>query len=105
MAFTTKTQKEQTQKIETPGTEKAISGEQSLRDELMEDSQQFFRTFFQMGVRLVLAPVYLLPEELRDHFANAGHESTRGFTSLPHELADDVDKIIDDVESDLKKGF
>jgi hypothetical protein len=104
MAVTTKTQKEQTQKkIETPGTEKTTPGEQSLRDELREDSQQFFRTLLRMGVRLTLAPVYLLPEEPRGHFVSAGREFTRGFTSLAHELADTVDKIVEEVESDLTK--
>ncbi len=103
MAVTTKTQKEQTQKIETHGAEKTTSGEQSFRDELREDSQQFFRTFFRMGVRLALAPVYLLPEEPRDHFVNAGHEFTRGFTSLAHELVDAVDTFVDEVETALKK--
>ena len=104
MAVTTKTQKEQVQKIETPGAEKTTSGEQSLRDELREDSQQFFRTFFRVGVRLVLAPVYLLPEEPKDHFVSAGREFTRGFTSLAHELVDAVDKLVDEVETDLKRG-
>ena len=69
MAVTTKTQKEQTQKkIETPGTEKTTPGEQSLRDELREDSQQFFRTLLRMGVRLSLAPVYLLASRTQEAF-------------------------------------
>ena len=104
MAVTTKTQKEQMQQKDTPGTETTTSGEQSLRDELRKDSQQFFRTLFRMGVRLALAPVYLLPEEPREHFVRAGREFTRGFTTLAHQLADDVDKIVDEVETDLKKG-
>jgi hypothetical protein len=103
MAVTTKTQQEQKHKIETPGTEKTTSSEQSLRDELREDSQQFFGTLFRMGVRLALAPVYLLPEEPRDHFVSAGREFTRGFTSLAHELADTVDTFVEEVESDLKR--
>ncbi len=103
MAVTTKTQKEQVQKIETPGTEKTTSGEQSLGNELREDSQQFFRTFFRAGVRLALAPVYLLPKEPRDHFVSAGREFTHGFTSLAHELVETVDKLVDEVESALKR--
>jgi hypothetical protein len=103
MAITTKTQKEQTQHIETPETEKTLSGQQSLRDELREDSQHFFRSLFRLGVRLALAPVYLLPEEPRDHFVSAGREFTRGFTSLAHELVDTVDTFVDEVESDLKR--
>jgi hypothetical protein len=104
MAVTTKTQTEQTHAIETPGTETTTPGEQPLRDELREASQQFFRTLLRMGVHLALAPVYLLPEEPREHFVRAGREFTRGFTTLAHELADDVDKIVDEVETDLKKG-
>ena len=103
MAVTTETQKEQTQKIQTPGTEKTIPGELSLRDELREDAQQFFRTFFRVGVRLALAPVYLLPEEPRDHFVSAGREFTHGFTSLAHELVDNVDQFVDEVENALKR--
>ena len=103
MAVTTKTQKEQTQHIETPGNEKTTPGERSLRDELREDSQHFFRTLFRMGVRLTLAPVYLLPKEPRGHFVSAGREFTRGFTSLAHELADTVDKMVEEVESDLTR--
>ena len=105
MAVTTKTQQEQTHKIETPGTEKTASREQLLRDELKEASQQFFNTLFRVGVRLALAPVYLLPEEPREHFVSAAREFTRGFTTLAHELADDVDEIVDEVETNLKKGF
>jgi hypothetical protein len=103
MAVTTKTQKEQMQQKDTPGTETTTSGEHSLRDELRKDSQQFFRTLFRMGVRLALAPVYLLPEEPRDHFVSAGREFTRGFTSLAHELVDTVDTFVDEVESALKR--
>jgi hypothetical protein len=103
MAVTTKTQQEQTQKKETPGIEKTAPGEQSLRDELREDSRQFFRTLFRMGVRLTLAPVYLLPEEPRGHFVRAGRECTRGFTSLAHELVDTVDTFVDEVETALKR--
>lgn len=103
MEVATKNEKEQMQKIETSGTEKTTSGEQALRDELREDSQQFFRTFFRVGVRLALAPVYLLPEESRDHFVSAGREFTHGFTSLAHELVDSVDKFVDEVENALKR--
>jgi hypothetical protein len=103
MAVTTKTQKEQMQQKDTPGTETTTSGEQSLRDELRKDSQHFFRTLFRMGVRLALAPVYLLPEEPRDHFVSAGREFTRGFTSLAHELVDTVDTFVDEVETALKR--
>ncbi|HEX6555112.1 MAG TPA: hypothetical protein VF026_20275 [Ktedonobacteraceae bacterium] len=97
MAVTTKEQTEQTR------TKTTTPGEQPLRDELKEASQQFFRTLLRMGVHLALTPVYLLPEEPREHFMSAGREFTRGFTTLAHELADDVDKIVDEVEADLKR--
>jgi hypothetical protein len=103
MAVTTQTQTEQASPSPTPAPRTPGRDEQSLRDELRKDSQQFFRTLFRMGVRLTLAPVYLLPGEPRGHFVSAGREFTRGFTSLAHELADTVDKMVDEVESDLTR--
>ena len=105
MAVTTKTQTEQTHTKASSGTETTTSGEQPLRDELKEASQQFFNTLFRVGVRLALAPVYLLPEEPREHFVSAAREFTRGFTTLAHELADDVDKIVEEVETNLKRDL
>jgi hypothetical protein len=104
MAVTTKTQTEQASPLYTPTPRTPASDEQSLRDELEEASQQFFRTLLRVGVRLTLAPVYLLPREPRGHFVSAGREFTRGLTSLAHELADTVDKIVQEVESDLTRG-
>ena len=97
MAVTTQ---EQTEQIRTKTT---TPGEQPFRDELKEASQQFFRTLLRMAVHLALTPVYLLPEEPREHFISTGREFTRGFTTLAQELADDVDKIVDEVEADLKR--
>ena len=105
MAVTTKTQTKQTHTKASPGTETTTSGEQPLRDELKEASQQFFNTLFRVGVRLALAPVYLLPEEPREHFVSAAREFTRGFTTLAHDLADDVDKNVEAVETNLKKDI
>jgi len=105
MAVTTNTQTEQIHTVEAPVTKTPTSDEQSLRDELKEASQQFFNTLFRVGVRLALAPVYLFPEEPREHFVSAAREFTRGCTTLVHELADDVDEIVDEVETDLKKGL
>ncbi len=103
MAITTNKQTEQTHIVEAPVTESPTPREQSLSDELKGASQQFFSTLFRMGVRLALAPVYLLPREPRGHFVGAGREFTRGFTSLAHELADSVEKIVEEVESDLTR--
>ena len=105
MAVTTKTQTEQTHTKASSGSETTTPGEQPLRDELKEASQQFFTTLFRVGVRLALAPVYLLPEEPQRHFVSAAREFTRGFTTLAHELADDVDEIVDEVETDLKRDL
>jgi hypothetical protein len=100
---TPNTPTKQKQTSEVPGTGTTIPDEQALRDELTEASQHFFRTLFHVGVRLALAPVYLLPEEPRDHFVSAGREFTRGFTSLAHELVHTVEKVVDEVESALKR--
>lgn len=105
MAVTTNTQTEQIHTIETPGTKTTAPDEQSLRNELKEASQQFFSTLFRVGVRLALTPVSLLPEEPRGHFVSAAREFTHGFTTLAHEFADDVDKIIEEVETDLKRDI
>jgi len=105
MAVTTRTQTEQTHTKASTSTESNAPGEQLLHDELKEVSQQFFNTLFRVGVRLALAPVYLLPEEPREHFVSAAREFTRGFTTLAHEFADDVDEIVDEVETDLKRDL
>jgi hypothetical protein len=91
--------------VEAPGTKATTPDEQSLRDELKEASQQFFSTLFRVGVRLTLTPMYLLPKEPREHFVSAAREFTRGLTTLAHELADNVDKIVEEVETDLKKDI
>jgi hypothetical protein len=103
MAVTTKEQMDQAGTKRSPVTKTTTPGEQPLRAELKESSQQFFRTLLRMGVHLALAPVYLLPEEPREHFMSAGREFTRGFTTLAHELADTVDTFVDEVETALKR--
>ena len=71
------------------------------RDEVRHASEQFFRTLFRAGVHAAMAPVYVLPEESREHFLSAGREFTRGFSSLAQEIADDFDKLVsrDDEEA------
>jgi hypothetical protein len=103
MVDTTNTQAEQTQSTETPGTETPTPDEKTDRDELKEASQQFFRTLFRAGVHLAMTPVSKLPEEPREHFVSAGREFTRGLATLARELADDFDKIVDDVKADVEK--
>ena len=99
----TNTQAEQTQTTEMPGTEIPTPDERSDRDELKEASQHFLRTLLRAGVHLAMAPVSLLPEEPREHFASAGSEFTRGLASLAHELADMLDKIIEEVNMAVKQ--
>lgn len=102
---TTNTQTEQTRKMEASGTQKPTPDEQSLREELKEASQQFFSTLFRVGVHLALTPVSLLPEEPRGHFVSAAREFARGLTTLAHELVDNVDRIVEEVGTDLEKDF
>jgi hypothetical protein len=66
----------------------------SDRDEVRHASEQFFRTLFRAGVHAAMAPVYILPEESREHFFTAGREFTRGLSSLAQEIADDFDKLV-----------
>ena len=103
MVDTTKMQAEQAQTTETPGTETPTPGEKSDRDELKEASQQFFRSLFRAGVHLAMAPVYMLPDEPREHFVSAGREFTRGLATLARELAVDFDKMVDEVKEELEK--
>jgi hypothetical protein len=91
--------------MEAPFTETPTPDEQSLRGELKEASQQFFSTLFRVGIHLALTPVSLLPEEPREHFVSAAREFTRGLTTLARELADNVDKIVEEVETDLEKDL
>ena len=103
MVDTTKMQAEQAQTTETPGTETPTPDEKSDRDELKEASQQFFRTLFRAGVHLAMAPVYMLPDEPREHFVSAGREFTRGLATLARELAVDFDKMVGEVKEELEK--
>ena len=66
----------------------------SDRDEVRHASEQFFRSLFRAGVHVAMAPVYILPEESREHFFTAGREFTRGLSSLAQEIADDFDKLV-----------
>ena len=105
MADTKKTQQQQEQ--EQAGTQTSASSGipdyKSDRDELKEASQQFFRTLFQSGVHLAMAPVYFLPEEPREHFITAGREITRGLATLAHELANDFEKAVDQARGEVQK--
>jgi hypothetical protein len=101
MEDTTKEQAEQTHTAEKPGTETPTPDEKSDRDERREASQHFFRTLFQAGVDLAMTSVNMLPEESREHFVSAGREFTRGLAKFAHELADNFDKIVDEVKEDV----
>ena len=103
MADTMTEQAEQAQTTQAPGTETPAPDEKSDRDELKEASQQFFRTLFRAGVHLAMTPVYMLPDEPREHFVSAGREFTRGLATLARELAVDFDKMVDEVKEELEK--
>ena len=66
----------------------------SDREEVRNASEQLFRSLFRAGVHVAMAPVYVLPEESREHFFAAGREFTRGLSSLAQEIADDFDKLV-----------
>jgi hypothetical protein len=88
-------QDEQSQE-EQAQTSQASNGPdfKSDRDEVRHASEQFFRSLFRAGVHAAMAPVYILPEESREHFFTAGREFTRGLSSLAQEIADDFDKLV-----------
>jgi hypothetical protein len=83
-------QQERAQTSQTSG----IPDYKSDRDEVRHASEQFFRSLFRAGVHVAMAPVYVLPEESREHFFTAGREFTRGLSSLAQEIADDFDKLV-----------
>jgi hypothetical protein len=83
-------QEEQTQTSQASG----IPDYKTDRDEIRHSSEQFFRSLFRAGVHMALAPVYVLPEESREHFFSAGREFTRGLSTLAQEIADDFDKLV-----------
>jgi hypothetical protein len=83
-------QKEQAQTSQASGT----PDYKSDRDEVRYTSQQFFRSLFRAGIHMAMAPVYVLPEEPREHFFAAGREFTRGLSTLAQEIADDFDKLV-----------
>lgn len=83
-------QEEQAQTSQASG----IPDYKSDRDDVRQASEQFFRSLFRAGVHVAMAPVYILPEESREHFFTAGREFTRGLSSLAQEIADDFDKLV-----------
>jgi hypothetical protein len=83
-------QEEQAQTSQASG----IPDFKSDRDEVRHTSEQFFRSLFRAGVHVAMAPVYVLPEESREHFFSAGREFTRGLSTLAQEIADDFDKLV-----------
>ena len=97
----TKQKKEETVQEEQVQEEQAKTSQasgtpdfKSDRDEVRQASVQFFRSLFRAGVHVAMAPVYILPEESREHFFSAGREFTRGLSSLAQEIADDFDKLV-----------
>ncbi len=104
MAGTKKTKEEQAQEQADTQTSSTFEPPfKSDRDELKEASQQFFRALFRTGVHVAMAPVYMLPEEPREHFITAGREITRGLSTLAHELADDFEKAVDQMREEVEK--
>jgi hypothetical protein len=83
-------QEEQAQSSQASG----IPDYKSDRDEVRNASEHFFRSLFRAGVHVAMAPVYVLPEESREHFFAAGREFTRGLSSLAQEIAEDFDNLV-----------
>jgi len=87
-------QAEQDQVQDEQSQTNGIPDYKSDREEVRHASEQFFRSLFRAGVHVAMAPVYVLPEESREHFFAAGREFTRGLSSLAQEIADDFDKLV-----------
>jgi hypothetical protein len=88
-------QQEQVQKEQAAESQASgMPDYKSDREDVRHASEQLFRSLFRAGVHVVMAPVYALPEESREHFFTAGREFTRGLSSLAQEIADDFDKLV-----------
>jgi len=87
-------QAEQDQLQDEQSQTNEIPDYRSDREEVRHASEQLFRSLFRAGVHVAMAPVYVLPEESREHFFAAGREFTRGLSSLAQEIADDFDKLV-----------
>jgi hypothetical protein len=85
MTDTSDQQAEQTHSTETSGTQRPASDGQADFEELKEATQHFFNTLVRVGMHLATTPVSQLPEESREHFANAAASSVsmRKATSTP----------------------
>jgi len=103
MEDTRSEQAEQNNTTETSGTERPASDVQADFEELRQASQDFFNTLVRVGIHLATTPVSQLPEEPREHFANAVSEFTRGLSTLAHELASTVEKVSEEVNLHEKK--
>ncbi len=103
MTDTKDQQKEQTHSTEESGTQRPAPEVQADFEELKEATQHFFTTLVRVGMNLATTPVSQLPEETREHFANAAREFTRGFSTLAHELATTVEKVSEEVKPNEKK--
>ena len=103
----TKHKQEETVQVENPQEEQTqtsgIPDYKSDRDEVRQTSQHFLRSLFRAGFHLAMAPVYVLPEEPREHFFSAGREFTRGLSTLAQEIADDFDKLVKRDKDDFDK--
>ncbi len=97
MTDTRDQQTEQAHTSEEPGTERSAPDGQADFEELKEATQHFFNTLVRVGMHLATTPVSQLPEESREHFANAAREFTRGFSTLAHELATTVEKVSEEM--------
>src|SRR5438034_10220494 len=105
MVDTKKTQRGQAQEqtdTQTSSTSKAPDYK-SDRGERKEASQQLFRALFRTGVHVAMAPVYMLPEEPRDHFITAGREITRVLATLEHERVDDFENAVHQLIQELER--
>ena len=69
------------------------------REELEQAAERFMRSMLRTGVSLALLPVNRLPLKPRQHFQSAGREFTRGLATLVHELADGLEGMVEEANT------
>ena len=69
------------------------------REELQQATGRFIRSMLRTGISLALLPVNRLPRKPRQHFQSAGREFTRGLATLVHELADGLEGMVEEANT------
>ena len=68
-------------------------------EELQQATGRFIRSMLRTGISLALLPVNRLPRKPQQHFQSAGREFTRELATLVHELADGLEGMVEEANT------